>query len=126
MKKLLLADADSLNSEVLQIALMGEGYRVTRVQSIESWNELSSKKPFHLIIMDESFLSLSKHLFELSKDAFRFFEKTPMIVMTEYPELVECRYRFPQKARFLLKPFQAGEMFSLVRQVFFEDALAVA
>jgi len=126
MKKLLLADADPINSEVLQTALAGEGYRITVVHNLDDWNQIANKKSFNLIIMDETFLSISRHLFDLSKEAFRAFESTPIVVMTEYPELVENRYRFPQKARFLLKPFHADEMFSMIRQIFFEGAVALA
>ena len=126
MKKLLLADADPINSVVLQAALAGEGYHVTAVHSLDDWNYAAHGKPFNLIIMDETFLSISKHLFDLSKEAFKAFENTPIIVMTEYPELVENRYRFPRKARFLLKPFQADEMFHMVRQIFFDGAVALA
>ena len=126
MKKLLLADADPINSEVLQTALTGEGYRVTVVHNLDDWNEVANTKSFNLMIMDETFLSISKHLFDLSKEAFKPFENTPIIIMTEYPELVENRYRFPRKAKFLLKPFQADEMFNMVRQIFFEGAVALA
>lgn len=121
-----MADADPINSEVLEIALRGEGYLVRRVSSIEEWNEVVHRKAFHLIVMDESFLVLSRHLFSLSKDAFRAFERTPVIVITQYPEFVEHRYKFPIKARFLLAPFQAEEMFNLIRQVFFETQAMVA
>lgn len=126
MKRLLLADADPINSMVLETALSSEGYKVTRVQSLDSWNQTTRQKSFNLIVMDESFLSVSRHLFDLSKESFRAFEGTPIIVMTEYPELVEFRYKFPRKARFLLKPFQAEEMFGLIRQIFFDGAVAVA
>ncbi len=126
MRKLLLADADSINSDVLETALEGEGYNVVRVQSAEEWNQIAHRKSFHLILMDESFLGISKHLFSLSKESFKAFEHTPMIVMTEYPELVERGYKFPKKARFLLKPFHADEMFGQIRQIFFEEAVAVA
>lgn len=126
MKKLLLADSDPANSVVLQTALAGEGYRVTAVHNLDDWNQVVYAKSFNLIIMDETFLSISKHLFDLSKEAFRAFENTPIIVMTEYPELVEKRFRFPKKARFLLKPFHADEMFSMARQIFFDGAVALA
>jgi len=126
MKKVLLADADPINIEVLGAALMGEGYRITSAGTLDQWNRIVHEKSFHLILMDESFLSISKHLFSLSKEAFQPFEKTPLIVMTEYPELAEYGYKFPKRAKFLLKPFQAGEMFSLIRQIFFEESVAVA
>lgn len=126
MKKLLLADADPINSEVLRTALTGEGYRVTVVHNLDDWNSAANRKSFNLIIMDETFLSISRHLFDLPKEAFRAIENTPIIVMTEYPELVENRYRFPKKARFLLKPFNADEMFSMIRQIFFDGAVALA
>lgn len=126
MKKLLLADADPINTEALKAALIGEGYKVFSVGSLEQWNQMVHEKSFSLILMDESFLSMSKHLFSMSKEAFRPFENTPTIVMTEYPELVEYGYKFPRKSKFLLKPFQAEEMFNLIRQIFFEESVAVA
>ncbi|MBI4399034.1 MAG: hypothetical protein HY586_07890 [Candidatus Omnitrophica bacterium] len=123
MKKLLLADADSIHSEVLATALAGEGYLVFGARNTRAWSQAATRHKFHLILMDESFLGLSRHLFELSWEAFKPFEKIPLIVMTEYPELVERRYKFPQKANFLLKPFHADEMFGLIRQVFFEETM---
>lgn len=123
MKRLLLADADHNHAQALEIAIQGEGYRVIRVHSPEEWDQVTDKKSFDLILMDESLHSISRYLFSLSKEAYKTFEKTPVIIMTEYPELAEFRHKFPQKARFLLKPFQAEEMFGLIRQIFFEETV---
>ncbi len=120
MKRILLADLDPYNAQVLEMALLGESYHVTRVHTLEEWTSVLETKSFSLILMDESFLEISRELFALSKKAYKKLERTPSIIMTMYPEIMEHRHKFSLKAKFLLKPFQASEMFLMMKQVFFE------
>jgi len=120
MKRVLLADADRSNAEVLAMALKGEGYELLLAHSLEEWIEILDKKNMDLILLDESFLTISRLLFSLSKKAYKKLQKTSLVIMTLYPEIIEHRQKFPQKAKFLLKPFHADEMFMVIRQVFFE------